>query len=61
MWQRISTAPFGRDLEIAVVEGEEINALIVPCRREPDGWVNAMTRERIVIDPTHWRNWDERN
>jgi len=61
MWQQIATAPFGRDLEIAVLDGEEVHALVVPCRREPDGWVDARTRERIVIYPTHWRNWNDQN
>ncbi|WJR80181.1 hypothetical protein [Bradyrhizobium sp. NP1] len=57
IWQPISTAPFGPDLEVAVIEGDLIHALVFACRRAPDGWVKVATRERIVVSPTHWRPW----
>lgn len=58
-WQPISTAPFDRDLELAVVENADAHALVFRCRRRPHGWVNAVTGKRIDIDPTHWREWQE--
>jgi hypothetical protein len=59
MWQPISIAPFDRDLELAVRDGGEVHALIFPCRRVLGGWVKAATRERICVNPTHWRHWSE--
>lgn len=60
MWQRISTAPFDRDLELAVIDGDGPHALVFACRRIPDGWTNAETRERLDVHPTHWRDWAAR-
>jgi hypothetical protein len=57
VWETISTAPFGRDLELAVIEGDRVHALVFACRRAPDGWLKGHTLERIVVSPTHWRPW----
>ena len=57
MWQPITTAPYERDLELAVIETDEPHALVFPCRRVLDGWINADTSERIEVRPTHWRPW----
>jgi hypothetical protein len=59
LWQPIATAPFDRDLEVAVVEGADVHALVVSCRRSPQGWLNAATGKRIDVNPTHWRAWRE--
>ena len=32
-WQRIATAPFDRDLELAVIGYDGVHALAFPCRR----------------------------
>lgn len=58
MWQSISTAPFDRDLELAVIDGDGPHALVFPCRRVPTGWIKSATKERIDISPTHWRMWE---
>jgi hypothetical protein len=58
VWETISTAPFGRDLELAVIEADRVHALIFACRRAPDGWTKAQTSERVVVNPTHWRPWN---
>lgn len=58
-WQPIRTAPFDRDLELAVIEGNEAHALMVRSRRTSHGWINAITGKRIEIDPTHWREWED--
>jgi hypothetical protein len=57
MWQTISNAPFGLDLELAVIDEDGTHALVFPCRRVPGGWIKAQTKERIDVNPTHWRSW----
>jgi len=57
-WQPVSTAPFDRNLALAVIDSE-IHTLVFPCRRVLRGWVNASTHEPVNVRPTHWRDWDE--
>jgi hypothetical protein len=57
MWQIISSAPFDRDLELAVVDEDGTHRLVFACRRIVGGWMNAATRERLDVRPTHWREW----
>jgi len=61
IWEVIATAPYDRDLELAVVEGDQVHRLIFACRRVPSGWIKVATRERLVVSPTHWRPWAEQN
>jgi len=56
-WHPISTAPFDRDLELAVINYHGTHALVFPCRRILGGWIKAETRERIEVQPSHWREW----
>jgi hypothetical protein len=58
-WHPISTAPFGRNLQLSVHENEEVHSLVFPCRRKENGWVHASTEKRVFIDPTHWREWPD--
>jgi hypothetical protein len=58
MWNPILSAPFGRDLELAVFDEDGEHALIFPCRRVREGWKNATTGARVDIRPTHWRYWE---
>jgi hypothetical protein len=57
VWIPVHAAPFDRDLELAVIDGPEINAIEFPCRREFDGWKSADDLMPLAIDPTHWRYW----
>lgn len=57
MWQTISSAPFEQDLELAVVDNEGAHPLVFACRRIAGGWMNAATKERLDVHPTHWREW----
>jgi hypothetical protein len=57
MWQPIVTAPFDLDLELAVIERDGPHALAFPCRRVLRGWVHAETKQRVDVNPTHWRPW----
>ena len=59
VWQPIASAPFDRDLELAVIDQEGPHALIFPCRRILHGWVNAATQQQITVWPTHWRPWKD--
>lgn len=56
-WQPIKIAPFDRELELAVIEGGEVHALVFPCRRLLGGWTKSGTNERLQVHPTHWRPW----
>jgi hypothetical protein len=59
VWKEIATAPFDRELELAVIDKDGVHTLVFPCRRILSGWVNAQTRRRIEVDPTHWREWSD--
>ena len=56
-WQPVSTAPFDRDLELAVVAVRSEHALLFACRRILGGWIDAETKKNIEVYPTHWREW----
>ncbi len=57
VWIPVHAAPFDRDLELAVIDEHEVNAIGFPCRRESDGWTSAGDRRPLAVDPTHWRHW----
>ena len=56
-WKLIETAPFDRDLELAVIDEEGPHALVFPCRRVLMGWMRVENTERVEVHPTHWREW----
>jgi hypothetical protein len=60
-WQPIANAPFDRDLELAVIDKEGPHAVMFACRRALDGWINANTKQRVSVHPTHWRDWEKRS
>ncbi|WP_348640257.1 hypothetical protein [Mesorhizobium sp. M5C.F.Ca.ET.164.01.1.1] len=57
MWKPILSAPFDRDLELAVFDEDGEHALVFPCVKRREGWKNAATGARVDIHPTHWRDW----
>jgi len=57
-WQAIGSAPFDRDLELAVLDKDGAHAVAFACRRVLGGWINAETKQHLDIRPTHWREWD---
>jgi hypothetical protein len=59
-WQPISTAPLDCDLELSVINYDGVHALLFPCHRIHDGWLKAGTKERLDLQPTHWREWTRR-
>jgi hypothetical protein len=57
-WQSVLVpAPFDVDIELAVLDREGAHALVFPCRRILGGWVNATSKKRLDLAPTHWREW----
>ncbi len=36
-----------------------VHALIFPVHRNKTDWVDAKTKKRIDIVPTHWRKWND--
>jgi hypothetical protein len=57
MWQTVANAPFGCDLELAVINYDGTHVLVFPCRRILGGWMKSETKERLDVRPTHWRLW----
>jgi hypothetical protein len=58
-WLPVSIAPYGVDLELCVMDFSGIHALVFPCHKSGTGWVDAATKKRIDVEPTHWRIWNE--
>ncbi len=58
-WKPISTAPFDRELELAVFDYDGQDALVFPCRRIVGSWINAETKQPVDVLPTHWREWPQ--
>jgi hypothetical protein len=44
-------------VELAVIDGACVHALVFPCRRIDGGWLKARTLQQIEVRPTHWREW----
>jgi hypothetical protein len=59
VWQAIGSAPFDRAIGLAVWDDVAMHALAFPCRRILCGWINAQTKERVDVHPTHWCEWIE--
>jgi hypothetical protein len=59
-WKSIPTAPFDRDLELAVIDRDGPHALVFPCRRTFGGWLHAENKKLIDVRPTHWRDWEQK-
>jgi hypothetical protein len=55
----VSIAPLDIDLEVCVIDRGAIQALIFPVRRNETDWLDAKTKKRIDIMPTHWRTWSD--
>ncbi len=58
-WLSVSIAPSDADLEVCVIDGSGVHALVFPVRKSGNDWVDAATKRRIDIVPTHWRKWSD--
>jgi hypothetical protein len=59
VWHPVATAPFDRDIGLAVSDYSGVHALVFPCRRVLCGWIKVETKELIDVHPTHWCEWME--
>jgi hypothetical protein len=58
-WLLVSNAPSDADLEVCVMDYHGIHALVFPCRKSGNQWIDASTKKCVDIQPTHWRRWNE--
>jgi hypothetical protein len=58
-WLAVSIAPSDADLEVSVLDERGFHVLVFPVRKSGIDWVDASTKKRIDIAPTHWRKWSE--
>src|SRR5260370_36794134 len=58
-WHCISTAPFNRDLQLCVLEGNRKYLVPFPCRLTRNGWLNSDLDVRLDLNPIEWRCWPE--
>jgi hypothetical protein len=49
-WHPISTAPFDRDLELAVIGTNGVRTIVFHCRRILGGWIKAQIKTTIASD-----------
>ena len=54
-WRDIETAPFDRELELGVIDGE-IRTVGGFCLRHGDDWLDAETLKPVQVTATHWRS-----
>jgi hypothetical protein len=57
VWIPAHAAPFNRDLELCVVDGQDVQVFTFPCRRTENGWKDTGGDRPLDIAPTHWRDW----
>jgi hypothetical protein len=57
MWKTITSAPADIDLELAVIDEDGCHALVFPCRRHDDAWVDPRDGRLVQVRPSHWREW----
>jgi hypothetical protein len=59
-WNPIEGVPADSDVEVQVSDSLGRYALLFPCRLVPGlGWINALSKRRLAIEPVGWRPWLE--
>jgi len=58
-WLPVPIAPSNADLEVSVMDKRGSHALVFPVRKSGTDRVDASTKKRIDIQPTHWRKWTD--
>ena len=53
-WRDIGSAPFDRELELAVIDGD-VRPIGGYCLRHGNDWYDAETLNPIEVTATHWR------
>ena len=54
-WRPIESAPSDKEVELQVTDAFGAYTLMFPCLLTKEGWVNANSRGRLEVQPTHWR------
>jgi hypothetical protein len=61
VWHKINShadVPTDRDVRLAVIDANgTAHALVFPCRRIGNSWVDAKSRRSVEVYPTHWQEW----
>ena len=53
-WREIATAPFDREIELAVI-GDRVGLVEGGRLRHGNQWLDAQTLQPVAITATHWR------
>jgi hypothetical protein len=57
-WLPVSIAPPDTLVEVSVIDNKGLqHALMFPCCKSGNEWVDALSKHRMDIQPTHWRTW----
>ena len=63
MWHEVNSpedVPNNRDVRLAVIDAKgTVHALVFPCRRVGDAWLDSKLQRRVEVFPTHWQEWVE--
>jgi hypothetical protein len=63
MWHQVHSLadiPADRDVRLAVIDGNgTVHALVFPCRRAGNSWIDSRLRQPVEVHPTHWQDWAE--
>ena len=46
-WKPIDTAPFNRNLQLAVLDSTGTHIVAFPCRLTGNGWIDAETNKQV--------------
>jgi len=61
MWHAMKVpaeVPADTDARLAVIDAAgTVQALVFPCRREGNAWIDAKSRRSVEVYPTHWQEW----
>jgi hypothetical protein len=61
MWHAVNApedVPTDRDVRLAVIDARgTAHALVFPCRRDGQGWIDSKLRRSVEVYPTHWQEW----
>jgi hypothetical protein len=48
------------EVRLAVIDGSgTVHALVFPCRRVGNSWIDSKLRRPVEVNPTHWQEWTE--
>jgi hypothetical protein len=54
-WLSVSITPADGELEVCVMDKRGLHVLAFPVRKSGTDWVDAVSKRRINLVPTHWR------